>query len=171
MGNSLIDIDGEYNTLIIGGGIVGAGIFRDLSLHSVKALLIDKFDFASQTSSSSSKMFHGGIRYLASLDFGLVWEALHEKNLWLKLAPHLCIERPFLIPTYKQSANGLSAMHLGVKLYDLLSSFQNSPSKALSRTNIKKAYPCLTQENLTGGVIYYDAIADDCKITLESIYD
>ncbi len=169
--SSLAEIDSSFDTIIIGGGIVGAGIFRDLSLHYVKTLLIDKNDFASQTSQASSKMFHGGIRYLESLDLALVWEALHEKNLWLKLTPQLCIEKPFCIPTYKESSHPLWQLNLGVKLYDLLSSYQNSPSTKLSKTAMQKKYSYLKQENLTGGVIYYDAIADDCKITLETIFD
>ena len=92
-----------YNTVIVGGGIVGAGIFRDLSLHGVNTLLIDSHDFSSQTSQSSSKMLHGGIRYLENYDFALVKEALHEKNTWTKLLPHLAKEKPFVLPIYKNS--------------------------------------------------------------------
>ena len=91
----------QYDTVIIGGGIVGAGIFRDLSLHGVSTLIIDKGDFASETSGRSSKMLHGGIRYLENLDFKLVREALHEKNTWIKLAPHLTYEAPFYLPVFK----------------------------------------------------------------------
>ena len=82
----------HYDNIIIGGGIVGAGIFRDLSLHGEEVLLVDKHDFTSQTSQSSSKMLHGGIRYLENFDFQLVHEALHEKIYWTKLLPHLAKE-------------------------------------------------------------------------------
>ena len=73
-----------FDTIIVGGGIVGAGLFREQSLHGLKTLLLDQADFNSQTSQGSSKMLHGGIRYLENLDFALVFEALKEKNLWLK---------------------------------------------------------------------------------------
>ena len=93
----------HYENIIIGGGITGAGIFRDLSLHNQEVLLIDKNDFTSQTSQSSSKMLHGGIRYLENFDFQLVYEALHEKIYWTKLLPHLTREVPFILPIYKES--------------------------------------------------------------------
>ena len=96
----LKNLPDQTEVFIIGGGIAGAGVFRDLSLHNVPCVLIDKNDFTSQTSQSSSKMLHGGIRYLENLDFGLVWEALHEKNLWLKLTPHLTYPEQFFLPVY-----------------------------------------------------------------------
>ena len=102
MGEENLEVE-KFEFLIIGGGIVGAGIFRDLGLHQKKCLLIDKGDFAAQTSQSSSKMLHGGIRYLENMDFKLVYEALHEKNFWLKNAPHLCKEVPFYLPVFKES--------------------------------------------------------------------
>lgn len=88
----------HYEVVIVGGGINGAGLIRDLSLNGVKTLLLDKGDYSSQTSEASSKMLHGGVRYLENFDFGLVQEALEEKNLWLKLTPHLCFERDFYLP-------------------------------------------------------------------------
>jgi glycerol-3-phosphate dehydrogenase len=97
----------DFPVVVIGGGISGAGVFRDLSLHKVPCLLIDKYDFTSQTSQSSSKMLHGGIRYLENFDFQLVWEALHEKDLWLKLTPHLAYPEEFYLPVYKDSLRPL----------------------------------------------------------------
>ena len=85
----------EFDCVVIGAGIVGSAIFRDLSHHGVTTLLIDKFDFCTQTSAASSKMLHGGIRYLENMDFPLVYEALHEKNLWLQKVPHLAKEKSF----------------------------------------------------------------------------
>jgi glycerol-3-phosphate dehydrogenase len=161
----------HYPVIIIGGGIVGAGIYRDLSLQNVPCLLIDKKDFASQTSTSSSKMLHGGIRYLENLDFSLVWEALHEKNLWLRLAPHLCYESPFYIPVYKDSMRPLWMIRIGLFLYDILSFFKNSPYKILNKENTLKALPGISDHNLKGSGMYYDAIVDDCKLNLEVIYD
>src|SRR5690554_4942044 len=132
-----------YDVVIIGGGIVGAGILRDAALHGLKTLLIDKKDFTSQTSQSSSKMLHGGIRYLETFDFALVWEALHEKNLWIKLAPHLCQEKAFLMPIYKDSLRPLWMLKVGLWLYDFLSSFQNTPHRMLNIEETLKLLPPL----------------------------
>lgn len=161
----------HFNTLVVGGGIVGAGIFRDLSLHKISTLLIDRNDFSSQTSQSSSKMLHGGIRYLENLDLKLVWEALHEKSLWLKLLPHLTEEKKFILPIFKESRHPKFLIHCGLFLYDLLSAFQNSPYQILTKTETLKYLPSLKPEGLKGAGLYYDAVMDDIKITLEVIYD
>ncbi|MBT7610975.1 MAG: glycerol-3-phosphate dehydrogenase/oxidase [Bacteriovoracaceae bacterium] len=164
-------IDDHYDVVIVGAGIVGAGIFRDLSLHGLKCLLIDKKDFGSQTSQSSSKMLHGGIRYLENFDFGLIWEALHEKNLWLKLAPHLCYEDAFYLPVFKESAKPLWMLKIGLFIYDLLSGFQNTAHRLLGKKATKLEIPSIKEDGLKGAGIYYDAIMDDVKLTLEVIYD
>lgn len=161
----------EYKTLIVGGGIVGAGIFRDLSLHGVPSLLIDKNDFASKTSQWSSKMLHGGVRYLESYEFSLVKEALHEKNLWLKIAPHLCFENKFFLPVYEGAKRPLWMIGFGLKLYDFLSGFENTPSHTLNKSKSLEYIPELKQDGLTGCGVYCDAIVDDAKLTLENIYD
>lgn len=171
MGKPNIKIKTEYNTLIVGAGIVGAGLFRDLSLHNVSTLLIDQADFMSQTSSASSKMLHGGIRYLENLDFHLVHEALIEKNLWLKMAPHLCYEDAFHMPIYDESKYPLWMYRIGLNLYDILSFYKNSPHRVLSKTNVLKVVPDLKADALTGAGVYYDAIVDDTKMGLECIYD
>lgn len=161
----------HYQTIVIGGGIVGAGIFRDLSLHGVETLLVDKKDFASQTSQSSSKMLHGGVRYLENLDFKLVWEALHEKNLWLKIAPHLARESNFYFPIFKESKRPLWMIRIGLFIYDLLSWFKNSPHRILGRKKAIAEIEGIKTEGLSGCGVYYDAIVDDAKLTLENIYD
>lgn len=160
-----------YDVAIIGGGIVGSGIFRDLSLHNKSALIIDKHDFNSQTSAGSSKMLHGGIRYLENLDFLLVYEALHEKNLWLKLAPHIVKESPFYLPVYKESKWPLFFLKLGLFLYDLLSLFRNTPHKTFNKQGTLRILPGLKSENLRGSGMYFDSIVDDHKLGLECIYD
>lgn len=159
------------HVLIIGGGIVGSGILRDLALHGVDTLLIDKKDFNSQTSSKSSKMLHGGIRYLETMDFALVSEALHEKNLWLKLTPHLVKEKKFLMPAFDNSKFPLWMLWCGVKLYDLLSGFQNKRSHVLSKKKTLALLKGLSSEKLTGACVYYDSVVDDAKLGLECIYD
>lgn len=161
----------HYKTVVIGGGIVGAGIFRDLALHGIDVLLLDKKDFSSQTSQRSSKMLHGGIRYLENMDFALVFEALHEKNLWLKLTPHLSREVPFVLPVFKNAKRPLWMIRLGMFLYDLLSNFKNSPHSMLSAHQVLEKIPNLKSNGLKGAGIYYDGIMDDAKITLEVIFD
>ena len=160
-----------YKTVIIGGGIVGAGIFRDLVLNGVETLLVDAGDFSAQTSERSSKMLHGGIRYLENMDFPLVFEALHEKNLWLKLTPHLAKEVPFYLPVYKDGKRPLWMIRAGLYLYDLLSNFKNSPFTTKNKNETLDDIPGLNPDGLTGAGVYYDGIMDDAKITLEVIYD
>lgn len=161
----------EYDLVVVGGGIVGAGVFRDAALHGLKTLMIDKKDFTSQTSQSSSKMLHGGIRYLETMDFELVAESLHEKNLWLKIAPHLCQEKSFYLPIYETSKRPMWMMKLGFFLYDFLSGFQNTPHRMLSKEQVLKDFPGLNPVGLKGAGVYYDAIVEDAKLTLEVIYD
>lgn len=159
------------DVLIVGGGIVGAGLLRDLSLHNMDVVLIDKKDFTSQTSRSSSKMLHGGIRYLENMDFKLVWEALHEKNLWIKLAPHLAKERRFYLPTFNDSKRPLWMLKIGLFLYDFLSSFQNRPFEISDAKKTQEDLPGIRSHGLKGAGIYYDAVVDDGKLTLEVLYD
>lgn len=161
----------EFDCIVIGGGIVGAGIFRDLCLHQEKVLIIDKSDFTSKTSQSSSKMLHGGIRYLENLDFHLVYEALHEKNLWLKIAPHLCYEERFYLPIYHDAKRPLWMIKLGLFLYDLLSGFQNTRHQIASKKQTLNSIAHLNPIGLSGAGIYSDAVVDDAKMTLEMIYD
>lgn len=160
-----------FPVTVIGGGIVGAGIFWDLSLHGVDTLLLDRGDFASQTSQSSSKMLHGGIRYLENLDFHLVFEALHEKNLWKERMPELCKEKSFVLPIYKESKYNLPMTQMGLFTYDLLSSFKNSPYRILSKQQTVNLNPSLKESTLKGAGVYYDVVVDDAKLNLEIIFD
>ncbi|WP_127715973.1 glycerol-3-phosphate dehydrogenase/oxidase [Halobacteriovorax sp. HLS] len=161
----------HFNSLIVGGGIVGAGILRDLALHDVDTLLLEKKDFSSQTSQSSSKMLHGGIRYLENLDFALVYEALHEKNLWIKLAPHLAKAEKFYLPVYSDSLRPLWMVRAGIFLYDFLSSFQNLSRGFATKDETLDALKFIRSKGLKGAGIYSDAIVDDGKLTLEVIMD
>lgn len=161
----------SYEVVIVGGGINGCGLIRDLALNGVSTLLIEKGDFSSQTSQGSSKMLHGGIRYLENFDFGLVKEALEEKNLWLKLAPHLCFERDFYIPLYNYSKYKPFMLKTGLYLYDFLSHFQNKPHGMLSPEEALKKVPSLDPNGLLGAGKYYDGVVDDAKLTLECLYD
>lgn len=160
-----------YDVAIIGGGIVGSGVFRDLSLHHKSAIIIDQNDFNSQTSAGSSKMLHGGVRYLENFDFALVFEALYEKNLWLKLAPHIVKESPFYLPVYKESKWPLFLLKIGLFLYDLLSLFKNTPHKTYNKSDTQRILPGIKSDNLKGCGMYFDSIVDDHKLGLECIYD
>ena len=161
----------HFNTLIVGGGIVGAGILRDLSLHGIDTLLVEKKDFSSQTSQSSSKMLHGGIRYLENFDFALVYEALHEKNLWIKLAPHLAKAQKFYLPIFKDSIRPLWMVRCGIFLYDFLSDFKNLARGFSDASQTKKSVAHIRESGLKGAGIYSDAIVDDGKLTIEVILD
>lgn len=161
----------QTEVLIIGGGIVGAGAMRDLALHGVASTLIDAKTICSQTSSKSSKMLHGGIRYLETYDFDLVKEALEEKNLWLKLAPEYCHEEMFTFPIYKDSPRPLLLLRAGLFLYDLLSHWQNSPHKVYSPSEVLSLHPHLKKEGLVGAGLYADAVVDDKALGLACVKD
>lgn len=161
----------NYDVVIVGGGINGCGLLRDLALNGVSCLLIEKGDFSSQTSQGSSKMLHGGVRYLENADFGLVQEALEEKNLWLKLTPHLCFERDFYLPLYNYSKYKPFMINTGLFLYDFLSHFQNKPHGMLSPEEALAKIPSLDPKGLEGAGRYYDGVVDDAKLTLECLYD
>ncbi len=161
----------EFDVVIVGGGINGCGLLRDLALNGVKTLLIEKGDYSSQTSEGSSKMLHGGVRYLENFDFALVQEALEEKNLWLKLAPHVCFEREFYVPLYNFSKYRPWMLGIGLFLYDFLSHFQNKPFAILNKEKVLKEVPSLEHKGLLGAGKYFDGIVDDAKLTLECLYD
>src|SRR2546428_551964 len=112
--------DADYDVVIVGGGMAGAGVARALALRGVSVALVEKGDFASATTSQSSKLIHGGLRYLELFDFGLVRESLRERETLRRLAPHLVQPLPFLIPIYRDSSRGLIKVRIGLKLYDWL---------------------------------------------------
>ncbi len=161
----------EAEVVIVGGGINGCGLLRDLALNGVSALLIEKGDYSSQTSQGSSKMLHGGIRYLENFDFGLVEEALMEKNIWLKLTPHLCFERDFYLPLYTYSKYRPFMLKAGLFIYDFLSHFQNKPHDMLSPEETLRKIPSLATQGLLGAGKYFDGVVDDAKLSLECLYD
>jgi glycerol-3-phosphate dehydrogenase len=161
----------SYDVVIVGGGINGCGLLRDLALNGVKALMVEKGDFSAQTSAASSKMLHGGIRYLENFDFGLVQEALEEKNLWLKLTPHLCFEREFYLPLYNYSRYTPLMLQAGLFIYDFLSHFQNRPHAFLDAEEAMRKIPSLDPKGLRGAGKYFDGVVDDAKLSLECLYD
>ena len=162
----------HFDLVVIGGGITGAGIARDAALRGLKVALFEKSDFGSGTSSKSSKLIHGGLRYLQHAEFGLVFEAVSERTLLLKLAPHLVKPQLFLVPTYKGQYPGRFVLGCGMWMYDALSKFA-APDRhrAYRKKGVQKIEPSLFSDGLTGGVTYYDGMTDDARLTLETILD
>lgn len=153
----------RHDLLIIGGGITGACIARDAALRGLSVALVEKNDFSSATSAGSSKLVHGGLRYLANFELGLVRESLRERRIWERIAPHMVDPVPFLIPLY--GAKSTLTLKIGLTLYDLLSYDRNrldDPDKRLpghvriSREEALRRAPYLNPEGLTGAMIYYD---------------
>ncbi len=156
--NRLAGLDGAaLDAVVIGGGMAGAGVARDLALRGASVALFDKGDFASGTSSKSSKLIHGGLRYLELGDFKLVRESLREKRTLERLAPHLVRPLPFLVPIYRGAPRGLITVRIGMWLYDLL-----TPGKTTERYRVLRPVDALTMEpsvraeDLRGAGYYFD---------------
>lgn len=161
-----------FHTIIIGGGITGAGIARDASLRGLKVALFEQGDYASGTSSRTSKLIHGGIRYLEQGNLSLVFEASRERTLLQRLAPHLVRPIPFLFPIYKGDRWGKGMIKMGMLLYDLLALFRNIQNhKMLSPEETIQRIPGLSSHDLTGGALFYDCIMDDARLCLANILE
>jgi glycerol-3-phosphate dehydrogenase len=162
--------DGPFDLLIIGGGITGAGVALDAALRGFRAALIDKGDFASGTSSASSKLVHGGLRYLEHGAFHLVYEALHERRLLLENAPHLVHPLRFVLPFYRGDRVPPWQWRVGLTLYDLLAGSSNiRRSQALPLPRLRREFPDLRGDGLRGGAEYYDAQMDDARLCVEVV--
>ncbi|KYG69126.1 hypothetical protein AZI87_07865 [Bdellovibrio bacteriovorus] len=160
----------EFDLVIIGGGINGAGVARDASARGMKVALIEARDFASGTSSKSSKLIHGGIRYLENMEFKLVFEALNERTRLFEMAPHLVHPLRFMIPLYKESRVGMTKMGMGMWLYDALSLFQAPEMhERLNAKHSLERMPAIRSENLLGSYIYSDAYMDDDRLVHETL--
>ncbi len=159
-----------YDLLVIGGGINGAAIAHLAARRGMKVALLEKGDFASGTSSKSTKLIHGGIRYLENLEIDLVYESLKERYIQLEAAPHLVKPLPFVIPVYEGDKRPLWMMQFGVFLYDLLAGrFRVKPRKNLTRDEVLRLEPGIEPQGLKGGVLYYDAQMDDARLCLENV--
>jgi glycerol-3-phosphate dehydrogenase len=159
----------EFDLAVIGGGITGAGIARDAAMRGMKVALIEKGDFASGTSSKSSKMIHGGLRYLKQLNVRLVKESLSEREKLLYLAPHLVHSVPYLIPMYSGWMKRFE-VHIGLIGYDFFAGDSSLGShRNLSPEEVLREEPLLREEDLSGGFIYYDCLVDDARLTLANV--
>jgi glycerol-3-phosphate dehydrogenase len=163
--------DEQFDVLVIGGGITGAGVALDAASRGLKTALVERHDFASGTSSKSSKMVHGGLRYLQQRDFRLVYEALHERQLLLENAPHLVMPLPFLIPLFGRDGVVNKAVSrtysTALWMYDLTGGWRiGRRHKRIGREEALAHLPTLKADRLVAAFIYYDARADDARLTL-----
>jgi glycerol-3-phosphate dehydrogenase len=156
-----------FDVLVIGGGVTGAGAALDAATRGLSVALVEARDFASGTSSRSSKLFHGGLRYLEQLNFGLVREALHERELMLtRIAPHLVKPVPFLYPL-RHRIWERPYVSAGLVLYDTMGGARSVPRhRHFTRGGALRKVPALRPDALTGALMYYDAQADDARHTL-----
>ncbi|MFZ1888801.1 MAG: glycerol-3-phosphate dehydrogenase/oxidase [Candidatus Binataceae bacterium] len=163
----------EFDLAIVGGGINGAAIARDAAMRGLSVALVDRGDFASGTSSRSSKLIHGGFRYLPQGQLKLVYEALRERErLRRRTAPHLVKPIRFLFPIYRGRGFGRFTMSMGLWLYDLFARMPREQWHSnLNAASVREIEPALSRANLTGGSLYYDAWADDARITFENVLD
>ncbi len=154
-----------WDVLVIGGGATGLGTALDAVSRGYKTLLLEQSDFSKGTSSRSTKLVHGGVRYLAQGDISLVLEALHERGLLRQNAPHLVKNQSFIIPNYDWWDGPFYA--LGMKVYDMMAGKLGlGPSESLTADEVLAAIPNLKTKGLSGGVIYYDGQFDDSRLAI-----
>jgi glycerol-3-phosphate dehydrogenase len=161
----------SIDLLVIGGGIHGAAVARDAVGRGLKVLLAEKGDYACATSSSSSKLIHGGLRYLESFEFGLVRESLAERAQILKTAPHLITPLRFLLPIYGWQKRQALVLRAGLALYDALSFGDGLPASGRLDDDDITQLPRLRQEGLTSVLHYCDCLTDDARLTLAVLLD
>lgn len=160
----------RVDLIVIGGGITGAGIALDAVMRGLQVALLERVDFAFGTSSRSTKLIHGGLRYLKQLEFGLVKEVGSERAIVHKLAPHLVIPEKMLLPLYEGKQMGYWLTSLGLKLYDFLANVRESDQRRmLTRAQTLKAEPLLNPTGVKGGAIYAEYRTDDARLTIEII--
>ena len=156
-----------FDVLVIGGGATGAGVARDAALRGLSTALVERDDFASGTSSRSSRLIHGGVRYLEYGHFHLVFEASRERRTLMRIAPHLVRPLAFTWPVYAGARVPRWKLGAGLMLYDALALFRNvAPHRRLRAPEVLIAEPALGADGLVGGAQYYDAATDDARLTL-----
>lgn len=162
---SRLDEAMTYDLAVIGGGATGLGVAVDAAARGLRVVLVDSHDFAKGTSSRSTKLVHGGVRYLAQGNIALVREALHERATLLHNAPHLAQPLAFVMPSYKRWETPFYG--IGLKIYDLLAGQAGlGPTKFLGRADVLRLLPTVRTEGLRGGVQYWDGQFDDARLAL-----
>lgn len=159
-----------FDICVVGGGINGAAVARDAVLRGMTVAMLEKRDFAWGTSSRSTKLVHGGVRYLQQGDVALVLESCRERDvLRTRIAPHLVRAQRFVFPIYDDDTTPVWQLRIGLTLYDLLAGFQNvARHKHLNAAALREHEPALLAEGLQGGALYYDCWTDDARLTLET---
>src|SRR5271156_5216480 len=163
--------DERFDVLVIGGGVTGTGVALDAASRGLRTALVEKGDFASGTSSKSSKMIHGGLRYLQQREFRLVYENLAERQRLLDNAPHLVSPLPFLIPLFGRdgvvSKTVARSYSIALWLYDLTGGIRiGARHKRVTKDQALAHLPTLNTDHLVAGFLYFDARADDARLTL-----
>ncbi len=160
----------KFDLLIIGGGITGAGIALDGASRGLKVALVEKNDFAFGTSSRSTKLIHGGLRYLKQLEFGLVKEVGSERAVVHSLAPHLVVPEKMLLPLSEKKGMGYWLTSIGLKMYDWLAGVKaEDQRRMLTKVQTLKHEPLLLKDDVKGGAIYAEYRTDDARLTIEII--
>jgi glycerol-3-phosphate dehydrogenase len=160
----------KYDVVVIGGGITGAGIALDAASRGLKTALVEKVDFAFGTSSRSTKLIHGGLRYLKQLEFGLVKEVGSERAVVHQLAPHLVVPEKMLLPLSDKKGLGYWLTSIGLKVYDWLAGVSPEDQRQmLTKLQTLKYEPLLKKDDVKGGAIYAEYRTDDARLTIEVI--
>jgi glycerol-3-phosphate dehydrogenase len=159
--------DERFDLLVIGGGITGAGVARDAALRGLRVALVERADFASGTSSRSTKLIHGGLRYLRDRELGLVRESVQERERLMAMAPHLVRSLAFVFPVYPGDPDPLWKVRIGLAIYDWFA----GPEKRIRRTihgadGLRRMEPLLDPTGLRGGAVYGDSVTDDARLVL-----
>lgn len=160
-----------FHVLVVGGGITGAAAARDAASRGLRVALLDHGDWASGTSWRSSKLIHGGLRYLASGQVHLVFESLAERNRLARLAPHLVQPAEFLFAAYRDRGVSPLLLRLGLSFYDALALGRSVPHRSVSRKALVARERLLENPDLLSGALYTDARTDDARLTLENVLD
>jgi glycerol-3-phosphate dehydrogenase len=158
--------DRNFDVLVIGGGITGCGVARDAAMRGLSVALVERDDFASGTSGRSSRLIHGGIRYLEQGRLHLVYESIRERQILLTIAPHLVKPLAFTWPIYSGARIGRLKLSVGLALYQLMALGRSHRPSLLGVRKTLEREPSLQTKRLKGGAVYYDAATDDCRLTV-----
>jgi len=164
----IADAGQKWDFIVIGGGATGVGVALEAASRGYRIVLLEQNDFASGTSSRSTKLIHGGVRYLQQGNVALVLEALKERGILRRNAPHLVHDLPFIVPTYDWWEGPFYG--IGLKLYDMLAGKEGfGPSKILSKEETLEKIPTVETDGLRGGVIYHDGQFDDSRLVVNLV--